>query len=449
MSTTALAIPESYNGRPSAYGTRAHLTVPNGDIEGYLALAGCDKHAGTASYALRIVNQSENALRARMTCATLRGEVILAYPLDVQIAPFSVSETLLPVRIADVGPFDRAIVQVQGGSIAFSLEAPAPSHATRRPRWIVAVIAALLFTLACACAAALSTPRLALLAAPDRTAAGASIDVPYAFGGWAWLAYALQTHDGRQLSAGLIRDREGTIHFVVPRSAGSDVVLSVNVTGPFGHISTQRSIAIAPSPRRKVAHRLPGAATISAFAIGTPNVRAGQTLRVNYITNARDGEIWLIDEGGQLWAQTAVVPQAGQADINVPASAAGRQMRVVMHARNAGSDAVAAAVVTILPGDVDPQAVAQGGGNSLNLSADHVTSGQIFTVTIGGAYAQASVTLTDGSGNQIQQGDIAPGHDAASLSAPVTAKTAAYYVTATVNQGVAQQTLVRKITVAP
>src|SRR5579872_4720701 len=146
--TYALALPESRAKRqPQLYGTRAQLAVGNGDVEGYLALAGCDKRAGTASYALRIVNQSETALRARMTCATLRGESILAYPLDVHIAPFSVSETLLPVRIADVGPYDRAIVQVVGGDVAFSLEAPAPPRSGKRSRWMIATAASLVLTL--------------------------------------------------------------------------------------------------------------------------------------------------------------------------------------------------------------------------------------------------------------------------------------------------------------
>src|SRR5579872_2584713 len=156
--TYALALPESRAKRqPQLYGTRAQLAVGNGDVEGYLALAGCDKRAGTASYALRIVNQSETALRARMTCATLRGESILAYPLDVHIAPFSVSETLLPVRMADVGPYDRAVVKVEGGPIAFSLEAPAPARVAKGSRWLLGVASALVFTVAAAAGAAFST----------------------------------------------------------------------------------------------------------------------------------------------------------------------------------------------------------------------------------------------------------------------------------------------------
>ncbi|HEV3152332.1 MAG TPA: hypothetical protein VGZ02_00855 [Candidatus Baltobacteraceae bacterium] len=451
MSTYALAIPESYAPRPATYGTRAQLAGATGDVEGYLALAGCDKRAGTASYALRIVNQSETALRARMTCATLRGESILAYPLDVHIAPFSVSETLLPVRIADVGPYDRAIVQIEGGPIAFSLEAPAPARVGKSPRWIAAAAAAVVFTIASACAAAFATPRLALLAAPERSFAGTTIDVPYAFGGWAALQYALSTRDGRQITAGLLRDREGTIHFAVPPSAGSDMTLSVNVTGPLGRISTVRQIAIvAPPP----VHKSPAVSAvvprISAFAVATPNVRAGELMRVTYITNAHDGEIWLIDENGQLWAREVIAPQTGETDFKIPQAAAGKQLHVVLHARIGAADTVANAVVTVLPGAVAAQPPASApAGDTLTLSADRVTPGQTFTVTIAGEHTDAAVVLTDQSGNQVQQGDIAADQDAVTLTAPAVETASTYYVTANIAQGNAQQTVVRKITVEP
>jgi len=446
MSTYALAIPEPRAPRPATYGTRAQLAGAYGEVDGYLALAGCDRRAGTASYALRIVNQSEAALRARMTCATLRGESILAYPLDVHVAPFSVSETLLPVRMADVGPYDRAIVNVEGGAIAFSLEAPAPARTAKPSRWIFAVALALVFTVAAACAAAFSTPRLALLAAPQRTFEGSAIDVPYAFGGWASMQYALQTRDGRQLAAGLTREREGTIHFTVPPAAGTQMLLSVNVIGPLGHISELRRIAVAVPAPRKAPAASAAVPRINAFAVATPSVHAGDTLRVNYITNARDGEVWLIDDSGALWARETVVPQAGEADLKVPQGAAGRQMRVVLHARIGAADAVANAVVTVLPGAVAAQpAGAQGGGDALTLSSAVVTPDASFTVTISGPHADAAVILADESGNQIQQGDIAADQDAVTLTAP--GKPGTYYVTANVSQGVSTQTLVKKITV--
>lgn len=446
MSTYALAIPESYTPRPTAYGTRAQLTAGTGDVEGYLALAGCDKRAGTASYALRIVNQSESALRARMTCATLRGESILAYPLDVHIAPFSISETLLPVRVADVGPYDRAIVKVEGGEVAFSLEAPAPARVTRRSRWMIYTLAAILFSVAAACAAGLSTPRLALLAAPDRTFAGTAIDVPYAFGGWAAMQYTLQTRDGRQLAAGMVSSHEGTLHFSVPPSAGENVVFSVDVTGPFGRAAATRTIAIAPQVSRR-ATPSPLVPRITAFAV-SPNAPAGGMLRVSYITNARDGEIWLIDDTGALWARQPI-STAGETDLQIPQAAAGRQMRVVLHARIGAADAVANAMVVVSPGAVKAQTANQDGSGTISISPEAVAPGQSFTVTVSGEHTDAQIVLSDSTGSQVEQADISSDQTSATLSAPPASTEHTYYVTATISQGVGEQTVVRKLTVAP
>jgi hypothetical protein len=450
MSTTyALALPETRKTRAPMYGTRAQLASTGGDVEGYLALAGCDKRAGAASYALRIVNQSAHALRARMTCARMRGEPVLAYPLDVQIAPFSISETLLPVRIADVGPYDRAIVQVAGGDIAFSLEAPAPprSHAKR---WFVIAASALAFTVAAGIGAATATPAIQTVAAPSRVFAGSSVDVPYAFRGWASMQYALRTADGRQLSAGLVGSHEGTLHFKVPSAAGRDVVLAVNVTGPFGSKSSSQHIGIAATaPHRAMA--APAAPRIGEFAVLTPIVRANGELKLSYATNARDGEIWLIDDSGRLWLRAPMSP-AGTTIVKLPQGTAGRQMRAVLHARNGKLDTLASVALTVLPdANVTAAGTATGGSSSpaLTLSSDTVAPGDTITVAISGKHGDTQISLNDSSGNSLEQGDIPATQSAVTLSAPSVTTPATYYVMANVTQGVGEQTLVRRLVVKP
>jgi hypothetical protein len=450
--TYALAVPEPRAKRHTQlYGTRAQLAAGGGDVEGHLALAGCDKRAGTASYALRIVNQSSEHLRARMTCATLRGEAVLAYPLDVQVAPFSISETLLPVRIADVGPYDRAIVHVAGGDVAFSLEAPAPPRSAKRSRWILAAAAALTLTLGSAFAAAASTPHLSLLAAPNRAFGGTALDVPYAFGGWASLQYELQTPDGRQLSAGLLTSHQGTLHFSVPPSAGSKLVLSVAVDGPFGHRSRKATIAIANAVPKPKATSL-AAPHVAEFAVATSNVRAGEPVRFTYMTDAREGEIWLLDEAGRLWARAPISPY-GETSFTVPQGAAGRQMRAVLHARSGKADSVASLGFTVLPGAVVTDTQSTDSPKSSNvtmmLSSTAVAPGDVITVTLQGAHGDARVSLTDGSGNAVDQGDIPSTQDAVTLTAPSVATTTTYFVMASISQGVGEQTVVRKVVVTP
>lgn len=451
--TYALALPESRAKRQTQlYGTRAQLAVGNGDVEGYLALAGCDKRAGTASYALRIINQSQHLLRARMTCARLRGgEPILAYPLDIHVAPFSVSETLLPVRVADVGPYDRAIVQVAGGDVTFSLEAPAPPRWTKRSTWMIAAAASVALTLGTAFGAAASTPRLALLAAPDRAFGGASVDVPYAFGGWAAMQYELQTRDGRQLSAGLVKSHEGTLHFNVPAAAGSNVVLSVYVAGPLGRQSRTRNIAIAAAATRKT----PSAATaphISEFAVATPIVHAGADMKFTYTTDAKDGEVWLIDDAGRLWSR-APITAYGETTLKVPQGAAGREMRAVLHARNQQLDTVASIGVMVMPGTITPQAQATDAPKApaaqMTLSTEQAAPGDVVTVMLDGTHGDARISMTDGSGQSIDQGDIPSGQNAVTLTAPNVTKKTTYYVMASISQGIGDSMVVKKLVVSP
>lgn len=453
--TYALALPESRAKRQTQlYGTRAQLAVGNGDVEGYLALAGCDRRAGTASYALRIINQSQHLLRARMTCARLRGgEPILAYPLDIHVAPFSISETLLPVRVADVGPYDRAIVQVAGGDIAFSLEAPAPTRRAKRPRWLIATAASLALTLGTAFGAAASTPRLALLATPDRAFGGASVDVPYSFAGWASMQYELDTRDGRQLSAGLVKAHQGTLHFNVPSAAGPNLVLSVDVAGPFGSQTRTQRIDIAASPAHKPHKSAPAAPHISEFAVATPIVHAGADVKFTYTTDAKDGEVWLIDDAGRLWARAPITPY-GQTTLKVPQGAAGRQMRAVLHARNQNRDTVAGVGVMVMPGTLTPQAQAadtpaKTPPAQLTLSTQQAAPGDIVTVMIDGNHGDARITMTDGSGESVEQGDIPSTQNAVTVTAPNVTKTTTYYVMASISQGVGDQTVVRKLVVSP
>ena len=452
--TYALALPDARPGRPMLYGTRAQLAVGNGDVEGYLALASCDKRAGTANYALRIVNQSAHSLRARMTCAQLRGEPVLAYPLDVQVAPFSISETLLPIRLGDVGPYDRAIVQVTGGDVAFSLEAPAPPRSARRRRWIAAAAGTMALTLGCAFAAAASTPHIALLAAPVRAFAGRAVDVPYEFGGWASMQYALQTRDGRQLSAGLANVHAGTLHFNVPPAAGRAVLLSVDVAGPFGKQTLTRTISLASSAARASAPRGTMTARIAEFALATPFVHAGDALKVTYATTAQQGELWLLDDTGRLWARAALTA-AGYTVLKVPQAAAGRQMRAVLHAQAGTSNAVASLEFLVLPGALNPDSKAAPQvadavrPTSMTLSTERAAPGDVITVALTGTHGDARITMTDTSGNSIEQGDVSASQDAVTLTAPNATSEATYYVMASITQGVGEQTIVRKLIVAP
>jgi hypothetical protein len=453
--TYALALPQ-HRSRASLYGTRAQLALGNGDVEGALALAGCDRRAGTASYALRVDNQSEHPLRARMTCLKSRGNAVLAYPLDVKIAPYSRCDTLLPVRLDEIGRYDRAIVEIAGGEVAFTLEAPAPDYRYRRFPWLQASAAAMTLGLFSAVAAAFATPHLALLAAPQRVFAGNAIDVPYEFGGIGSLEYAVRTPDGRQLTAGIDTAHTGTLHFAVPPSAGNNVVLSVRVGGLFGNETHLQRIAVAPPPPAPPRTDAPLAPRIAEFVLATPLVRAGDTLKVTYTTNAAAGDIWLLDEAGRLWAHAPIAAD-GMTEMTVPQGTAGREMRAVLHARNGSADAVASLGFTVLPGALTPEAQPAAASPDrpaentpvMNFSPAQPAPGQDFLVSISGSHGDTKVTMTDDTGTTIEDGDIAPGQDAVTLSVPSITKTQTFYVTASISDGVSTQTIVKQFSVSP
>lgn len=452
MSSALPALARVLPQYPISYGTRAQLAAAGGEVEGCLAFAGSDRRAGTANYALRIVNQTSNALRARMSCARLRGEPVRAYPLDIRIAPFAVSETLLPVRLADVGPYDRAIVEVYGEDVAFSLEAPAPARRRQRSKLAAAASAAALLTFGAAFGAAAATPRIGVLAAPAHAFAGSRIDVPYAFSGWAFMRYALRTSDGRQLSAGLTNAHDGTLHFSVPAAAGKHVVVDAVVSGPFGTRSAHEAVAIAAPPvKRPQAAAAP--VRIDEFSVVTPVVRAGEPMQLSYATNAHAGEIWLIDQSGRLLARAAMNP-SGTATLRVPQSAAGLQARAVLHARTGTQSVLASVGVTVLPGALvtsnsAPQAAASTAPPALSLSSANAAPGDTIVAALSGAHGDAQISLTDASGNVVEQADVPAGEREATFSAPTVTAAQTYYVTAQISDGAGEQTLVKPLRVTP
>ncbi len=438
-------------GHSEPFGTRARVALAQGDVEGGLALTGVDRRAGTAIYALRIANQSAAPLRAQMTCLRLRSRElpVLAYPLDVHVAPFSISETLLPVRLTEVGPYDRAIVKVSGADIAFTLEAPAPPHTNGRKRWVKVLAASLVAILGGAFGAAVATPRIDLLAAPARAFAGAPLDIPYAFAGLGSMQYTLQTKDGRQLAAGLLTDRQGTLHFVLPRNSGSQLVLAATLASPFGTAQASRLVLIAQAaPAAKPAAIAP---RIESFTVASPTVVAGAPLVVHYSTNAQSGQVWLIDETGRLWASAALFAD-GTTTLKVPQGAAGQKMRVVLHARNGAADTVSSLGVTVQPGAVVASNAAATSANTplaLVLSASSVAPGDDVTVTLKGNHGDSRISLTDAAGNTVEQGDVPAGQDAVTLSAPSVKTATTYYVVANISSGVSEQSLVQKLIVTP
>jgi hypothetical protein len=128
-------------------------------------------------------------------------------------------------------------------------------------------------------------------------------------------------------------------------------------------------------------------------------------------------------------------------------------LRAVLHARNARLDTVASVGVTVMPGTIVADAPATDAPKippaQMTLSTQTAAPGDVVTVMIDGNHGDARITMTDDSGQSVEQGDIPSTQNAVTLTAPTVTKTTTYYVMASITQGVGDQTVVRKLVVSP
>src|SRR5207248_11580980 len=128
----------------------------------------------------------------------------------------------------------------------------------------------------------------------------------------------------------LLTDRQATLHCVLPRNSGSQLVLAATLASPVGTAQASRRVLIAQAPPAGKPAAI--APRIESFTVASPTVVAGAPLIVHYSTNAKSGQVWLIDETGRLWANASIFAD-GVTTLKVPQAAAGQKMRVVLHAR--------------------------------------------------------------------------------------------------------------------
>lgn len=469
MKKYALAVLETNAGSAvSTHGTRAQLHCPDGDAGGYLTFVNLDRRNGTATYALHIENSTASPLVARLQCMNRRGRRTIAYPVQILVAAHSVKESLLPVRLQETGPFDRAIVEVQGADVAFSLEAPAPPRWRRATKWLAWTGGSLAFTLVASFGVAASAPRITVFDAPAKAVAGTFVDIPYEAAGFGTLQYSFEGNNGRRFAAGIAPAAIGTLHLAVPKDAPPHAMLRVRFDGPLGTVERSGDVAIERESilLPKAAHRAanPGSSQplIGDLSVAPSPAIAGEMLRVSYTTRATQGEVWLLDLAGRLYAK---VPLSfdGTTWLRLPANAAGREMRVVLHVADQKQQGVSGIGIVVMPG-ADSQSTAQaqdaaktlagavpavGHAVTLTLSTNHALAGDAVTAILHGSHGDARVTLTDNAGTVIERGDVPSGQDAVSLTTPSSQTAMTYFVVANVPHGSGEETLVQKVSVAP
>jgi len=86
---------------------------------------------------------------------------------------------------------------------------------------------------------------------------------------------------------------------------------------------------------------------------------------------------------------------------------------------------------------------------AMTLSTQQASPGDVVTVMVDGNHGDARITMTDDSGQPVEQGDIPSTQNAVTLTAPSVTKTTTFYVMASISQGVGDQTVVKKLVVSP
>jgi hypothetical protein len=434
------------------FGSQTQIRVRDGQLSAFLAYAGYDRHVGTVKYALRVLNNTPVAAYARLFVDS-HGTQVPAYPCDIEVAPFSMRDDVIPVRMDVTGPFDRAIVAVSSEDHYFTIEAPPPPR--RRPNWgrWCALAATPLFVMG---AAAFYTPRILDVAAPQKAIAGTTLQVPFQVSGLGSVEYDFRTRDGLQLAAGLASS-SGVLNLQIPaRGAGAPYKLHVRMRNAFMRADTLATIAaVVPS----VVHANPPAqasALIQNLSVSPSPVMAGKDIAVRYSTNAQSGDIWVLDGSGTTWAH-APLSLYGSTQLTIPQAAAGREMRVVLHAQRGKDHAQSSVGISVMPDEqavanVSPQQSAAPASPpaapELSLSSTVVSPGDTVTVRISGVHGDVRITLMSSTGATLSQGD-ADEDNGVTLNAPNVSTPTTFFVVATLTNGVSQQSIVKRLVVTP
>ena len=458
MSLNALAISNAHPPRALAesvhelpFGSHSQVQTSTGTIAAFLAYVGYDRGIGTAKYALRILNNAPYPARARLL-VEVDGAQIPAYPLTFEVAPYSMRDDIIPVRIDETGPFDRAIIEVSSESTYFVVEAAAPPREKRAwARWIALAFVSLVL----AGAGELSAPKVLALSAPAKALPGTTISVPYQTSGIGAVEYEFSTRDGLQIAAG-VGSSVGVLTLPIPaHGSGSPYILRVhkrNVLADQQMTATIAAVAIRePAPAQRKGQSLPQP-LIDDISVSPSPVLAGSSLTVSYATRTRSGDVSLVDQFGHTWARAEITAD-GLSVLHVPQNAAGRDMRVMLHARNGKLHAQSSVGVSILAStpvqQPAPSPTPAAAAPSLSLDTHIVSAGDNIVVRASGVHSDVQITMMTSGGTTVAQGDIADSGSSIAILAPSVSTATVYYIVGAFSNGVSQQTIVRRVLVTP
>ncbi len=357
-------------GKPVPYGSRADVPFGCGNVCAQTIFAGVDRASGLPSYAVRISNNTQHALRAQVCF----GGITVAS--DVQIAPFSIVDTLVcaPRRASD----ERAVVQVQANGLAFTVDARAPVASSNRLGRMLAGLSLLVAlgigaisgVWAYAGATRLSTrvavaplpPRVVtrtriithreivkpllddLDVSPSAVTAGANVRVRYGAyaNGTVWL---LDDH-GRVWSKHSI-EPSGETTFAIPESAaGKNLRVVLTAQRGAQHAQMATGILVLPDGMN-VADPQPQAPP--APEVGPQSVASGNPIHVRLPAAHGEALVSITDTGGSILEEVDVAPSETSAILHAPSVSAPSTYDVVVSIAKGNAQEQTVKAITVVP----------------------------------------------------------------------------------------------------
>ena len=440
MSSSSLALRENARlargvASPIAHqrgGSHAVVQTQTGSVAVLFALESYDRRQHVAIYSLRVFNDSNALLVCRVGVVSQQGDAALAYPVPLQVEPFSVKSTEVPVWLSDFDSFSHAVVEVAGGDVRCVVEAAAPIVKPKR-RFSEFTLAAAgvtfgLVTLAVA-GSGLVVPRIAAFAVPPMALNGTTVQAEYASSGFGTLSYAITAPDGRRVAGGTLNQSAGTVPVAIPASHDSGAyTIQLSMQGPFGSASALRVLNATP----KVAAAAGDSARIAHISVNPLVAKPGQTIDVAYAATGSDGYVRLLGTDGTIWAQEPF-SHSGSTQVTIPALPGERELRVLLHVTRGSSTAESSAgVVVAAPApaasvqpapqvvsdnQVDSPADGYANGTFQVLSAT-VSSGGTIRVQILSPRNGMRISLTDTQSNEVTGVNVGTDQPTVSLRAP-------------------------------
>ena len=207
---------------------------------------------------------------------------------------------------------------------------------------------------------------------------------------------------------------------------------------------------------------------IDELSVAPSPVQAGGVVSIRYSASGQSGDVWLVDAARVQRGRTATSQPAGLTQFAIPAAAAGKDIRVVVHAQRGQppcrKQRTGYQVVTVAYGGgavqangvsaaTAPNAAKTPGAPQIAPELRAVLRKWFRPATasppqITGVKGDVRITMMSATGTTVAEGDVGQG-GALSLNAPNVHAPTTYFVVATLTNGVAQQSIMKRLVVTP